>query len=90
MNWDQRYGLPFPLGQSWYPDTQSYNFALYSKHADRVQLVLFAADDLRRPCAVFDFQHLDHKTGRIWHLRLPRDFNNGKQQKDEYNISQYG
>ncbi len=73
MNWDQRYGLPFPLGQSWYPDTQSYNFALYSKHADRVQLVLFAADDLRRPCAVFDFQHLDHKTGRIWHLRLPRD-----------------
>ena len=47
--WASAEGLPFPLGVSWCADDEAYNFAIYSKHATAVRLLLFAADDLATP-----------------------------------------
>jgi hypothetical protein len=45
--WATAEGLPYPLGVSWCAEDRAYNFALYSKHATAVRLLLFG-DEL--PC----------------------------------------
>jgi len=37
-SWAAREGFPYPLGVSWMARENAYNFALYSKHAERVSL----------------------------------------------------
>ena len=71
--WADREGLPFPLGQSWVKSSRSYNFALYSKNASEVRLLLFHPSDLERPCLERRLDHLSHKTGRVWHARVRQD-----------------
>ena len=46
ISWATAEGLPYPLGVSWCAEDRAYNFALYSKHATTVQLLLFASADL--------------------------------------------
>ena len=70
-SWSVLNGQPFPLGLQWLPQEQAYNFALYSKHATRVELLFFRADDLYEPEFVSDFEPLRHKSGPIWHCRIP-------------------
>ncbi|MEO8182594.1 MAG: hypothetical protein ABI895_27495, partial [Deltaproteobacteria bacterium] len=36
-------GLPYPLGATW--DGRGVNFALYSEHAEQVELCLFDEED---------------------------------------------
>ncbi len=40
-----RAGTPYPLGATW--DGRGVNFALFSAHAERVELCLFDADGNR-------------------------------------------
>jgi len=40
-SWFSQEGEAFPLGATWIRDEQAYNFALYSKHATAVTLLLF-------------------------------------------------
>jgi isoamylase len=68
--WAAREGLPYPLGVSWLARENAYNFAIYSKHAQRVSLLLFDPADLVHPCRVVPFDPSCHKTGRIWHTRI--------------------
>ena len=42
--WAAREGLPYPLGATWIEEERAYNFALYSKHAEAVVLLLYAED----------------------------------------------
>ena len=70
-SWSVLNGQPFPLGLQWLPQEQTYNFALYSKHATRVKLLFFRPDDLHEPEFVFKFEPLRHKSGPIWHCRIP-------------------
>jgi isoamylase len=72
-SWAHREGLPLPLGVRWIPDDRAYNFALYSKHAQRVVLLLFRADDLARPALSVDLDYLQHKSGRVWHCRVTEE-----------------
>ena len=69
-SWASTEGLPDPLGVSWCEAERAYNFALYSKHATSVRLLLFG-DDLAAPRVELDFDPLVHKSGRIWHRRVP-------------------
>jgi glycogen operon protein len=39
--WAAAEGLPFPLGATWIEEQRAYNFALYSKHAHSVTLLLY-------------------------------------------------
>ncbi len=56
-------GEPFPLGATW--DGSGTNFALFSEHAERVELCLFADDDHETRIDLRDV------TAHVWHGYLP-------------------
>ncbi len=56
-------GRPFPLGATW--EGEGTNFSLFSEHAERVELCLFAPDGA-------EIRHeLPRRTAFIWHGFLP-------------------
>jgi len=59
-------GGPLPLGATW--DGEGVNFALFSEHAEGVQLLLFDEETSSRPSTTID---LNEKTDNIWHAYLP-------------------
>ena len=63
-------GEPWPLGCSWSEANQSYNFALYSKHAIAVTLLLYNDRDFAVPTRVLPFVFPRNKTGRVWHQQV--------------------
>jgi len=69
-HWTEIEGAPQPLGATWLADEKSYNFALYSRHATGVTLLLYTAADLVNPSLRLRLDYLVHKSGRIWHCRL--------------------
>jgi len=69
--WTAAEGSPFPQGLSWIEEEQAYNFALYSKHAERVTLLFYGEDDVVSPIFTYQFNYLKNKSGRIWHCKIP-------------------
>ncbi|MCH5372531.1 MAG: glycogen-debranching protein, partial [Planctomycetes bacterium] len=69
-SWQSVEGAAYPLGANWIADEQAFNFALYSKHATSVTLLLYTEKDIRTPVLEYCFQHLRNKSGRIWHCRI--------------------
>ena len=59
-----------PLGVTYIPEEKEYNFALYSRNATEVTLLLFSKDDYVTPLLDVWLNHLSHKTKRVWHCRL--------------------
>ena len=45
VNWPSFEGSPMPLGVTYLPEENAYNFALYSKNAKEVTLLLFSEDN---------------------------------------------
>ena len=72
-DWAREQGTPWPLGATYISETQDYNFALYSRHATGVVLLLFTADDLTHPARTAAFDPLRNRSGRVWHMRLPAE-----------------
>ena len=70
-SWTANEGSPFPLGATWISSQQAYNFALYSKHAHAVTLLLYREDNLDSPAFQYSFDFLENKSGPIWHCRIP-------------------
>ncbi len=69
-------GMPLPLGSSLTP--QGMNFALFSRHAVAVTLVI--ASNEQQDSWEIPLDPRRHKTGDIWHIRLvdpPADFRYG-------------
>src|SRR5688572_24156264 len=66
-------GRPWPLGVEWVEAEDAFNFALFSRHATSVWLLCFEKGDPGRPVFEFQLQHPVHKTGSIWHCRIPAD-----------------
>jgi isoamylase len=64
-------GSPWPLGVRWVEADAAFNFALYSRHATGVTLACYTEEDPARPVFEFRFRHPAHKTGSIWHCRIP-------------------
>jgi glycogen operon protein len=69
--WEATEGLPFPLGATRMEEEDAYNFALYSKHAESVTVLLYTESDIVNPLLAYRFDYLKNKTGRIWHCRIP-------------------
>ncbi|MBT5231159.1 MAG: glycogen debranching protein GlgX [Methylococcales bacterium] len=69
--WTLREGAPKPLGATWLEAQQQFNFALFSKHATGVTLVLFSKSSPATPIASFTLDHLLNKTGSVWHIMVP-------------------
>ncbi len=59
-------GNPYPLGATW--DGLGVNFALYSQHAEAVDLLLFDAPEHTRAAHTI---RLAERTGPIWHGYVP-------------------
>ena len=70
VNWPSLEGSPMPLGVTHVPEEKAYNFALYSKNATDVTLLLFNKNDYVTPLVEVCLEHLSHKTKRVWHCRL--------------------
>ena len=58
-------GTPYPLGATW--DGEGVNFALFSEHAERVELCLFDALGRRERQRV----PVRERTENVWHCYLP-------------------
>ncbi|NLX19953.1 MAG: glycogen debranching protein GlgX [Desulfobulbus sp.] len=70
-------GVPLPLGSTILP--QGINFALFSRHADSVSLVLNSSQN-RDDYIEIPLDPRVHKTGDIWHIMLsevPEDLHYG-------------
>src|SRR5580698_1605418 len=69
--WDQAEGNPLPLGVMWIEEEQAFNFAVHSEHAESVTLLLYSPADLVNPLLSLQLDFLHHKSGQIWHCRVP-------------------
>jgi hypothetical protein len=63
---DVRAGSPLPLGTQ--ETAGGVNFALFSRHASRVQLELFAHPEDAVPARVIELDAARHRTGDVWHV----------------------
>jgi glycogen operon protein len=58
-------GRPSPLGVQ---DCQNgFNFAVFSRHAERIELVIYDDASSDSPLAIVDLSGPEHRTGDIWH-----------------------
>jgi isoamylase len=58
-------GRPYPLGATW--DGEGVNFALFSEHAERVELCLFDSEARQLETRV----PMRERTHQVWHCYLP-------------------
>jgi isoamylase len=64
-------GAAWPMGAKWIASEQAINFALYSRHATGVTLLCYRESDPAKPIFEFRLEYPAHKTGSIWHCRVP-------------------
>ena len=70
-------GDEWPFGAVWIEAEQAFNFALFSRSATQVTLLCYRQEDILTPAFSFEFQHPEHKSGNIWHCRIPLEALNG-------------
>jgi glycogen operon protein len=75
--WETVEGSPAPLGATWAESHQAHNFALYSRHATAVTLLLYRESEPARAVCEVRFDPRRNKTGRIWHCWVSADKQNG-------------
>lgn len=73
MNWYREEGSASPLGVTWIPEERAFNFAIYSKYASQVTLLLYSREDVTHPLYEFNFNPLTNKSARVWHCRIEAD-----------------
>jgi isoamylase len=77
-NWkDFPAGEEWPFGATWIESESAFNFALFSRYATKVTLLCYRPEDIIWAAFTFEFQHPAHKTGNIWHCRIPMSALNG-------------
>jgi glycogen operon protein len=70
MSWYSEEGSASRLGVTWIPEEEAFNFALYSKYASQVELLLYSRDELASPTYQFRFDPFRNKSARVWHCRI--------------------
>ena len=59
-------GRPLPLGVDDCCD--GVNFAVFSRHAERIELLIFESAEQGDPLLTIDLSDPSHRTGDIWHV----------------------
>ena len=72
QRWETKEGSANLLGATWIAEEEAYNFAIYSKYASSVTLLLFGPEDFVTPVLKYRFDSFKNKTGRVWHARIPK------------------
>ncbi len=62
-------GCSFPLGATIFPG--GVNFCVYSRQANRVELLLFDNAEAAQPVQVIDLDPRTHRTYHYWHVFVP-------------------
>jgi glycogen operon protein len=75
--WERLCGASAPLGVTWLPGERAYNFALYSRHATGVTLLLYRDGDPVNPVFSYRMDPLRNKTSRIWHCWITAEMADG-------------
>ncbi len=65
--WDRKEGTPGPMGVTYISSLRAWNFALYSRRAASVTLLLYSAKETDRPILEVRLDPKVNKSGRIWH-----------------------
>jgi isoamylase len=68
--WERVEGSPSPLGATWVESEQAWNFALFSRHATGVTLLLYGAEVVT-PVQQVRLDPVQNKSGAIWHCFVP-------------------
>ncbi len=76
-SWETIEGSAYPLGVTYIKEEDAFNFALYSKHATEVTLLVYNDDDFVNPLFIYQFTYLINKSNRIWHCRIKAEKLNG-------------
>ena len=63
-------GSPHPLGATVVPG--GVNFSVYSKSAEKIELLLFDSADAGRPARVVTLDPEIHRTYHYWHVFVPQ------------------
>lgn len=71
-NWYSIEGAPHPLGVSYIKEEDAYNFAIYSKHASVVDLLLYKENEFVTPVLTLRLDPYKNKSQRIWHCRIKK------------------
>jgi isoamylase len=75
--WERAEGRPSPLGAAWNAEAKGWNFALYSKHATSVALLLYGDDEFVKPVHAVRLDHLVNKSGPVWHCWVSEEATRG-------------
>ena len=62
-------GWPHPLGAR--PQADGTNFSVFSRHAERLDLLLYGRADAAAPARVIPLEHHGHRSGDYWHAFVP-------------------
>ncbi len=76
-SWYTTEGAPFPMGVSYIQAEDAYNFAIYSKNAGQVNLLLYNSASFTVPVVTKLLDFNANKSQRIWHCRMPAAQLNG-------------
>jgi glycogen operon protein len=71
-DWERTEGRPSPFGATWIDSEQAWNFALFSRHASGVTLLLYSEQDSAQPVFQLALGPIQNKTGPIWHCSVPK------------------
>ncbi len=71
-SWERVEGSPSPLGASWVESEQAWNFALFSRHASGLTLLLYGEGDVTKPVFEVQLDPIVNKSGPIWHCFVPK------------------
>ena len=69
--WDRKEGTPGSMGVTWVASLNAWNFALYSRRATGVTLLIYSTEDPVRPILEQRLNPRINKSGRIWHCWVP-------------------
>ncbi len=75
--WNEIEGAALPLGATWIEEKEVVNFSLYSEESTGLKLLIFAQDQYNQAVASFDFDPIVNRTGRVWHMLIPKSALNG-------------
>src|SRR6266567_380430 len=70
-NWQTIEGSAYPLGVTYIKEEDAFNFALYSKHATEVTLLVYNDDDFVNPLFIYQFTYLINK---YYLIPMPGEF----------------
>jgi len=70
--WEKAEGSPTPFGATWVESENAWNFAIFSRHATSITLLVYGKEGSPAPVFQLTLDPVRNKTGPIWHCFVPK------------------